>query len=488
MKTLNNYILLTGWLTIMSCLPSTPASAQITDSTFLKEFNSFNQQINQEFTSFVSHNDSVFLLFLQNSWKEIEGKQNPMPVTPKPENQPVFNQPMDTAGKNDSILPEKTNEQPVEPNKDNPIPGKEALENASTGKSFSFFGTRIGLPAPSSKLPALSAISREGIAAFFTQACRCSEINEIVVSLQEKSEKVKLNDWGFASMLFQASGSLYSNVNEQVLFTWVGLLHSGFNVKAGYSNRAIYLLIPSDVQLYTVSYTIDNIEYFVLEPGVIPSANEKLYIHQANYPGNKSGFSFKLTEVPEFSLLETPMTGENDRKLSIKLNKNLLAFYQEYPPCDLDVYFNTPVSPNVMKQLDAFFLPLLREKNDAERVALLLDFMHRNIRYKTDREQFGKERYLFPDETLYFPAADCEDRSVLFARLVKRYTKLETIALSYPAHITVAVNLDECSGGDFITYRGKKYFITDPTYLGSTCGMTMPAMRNVVPDVIYRDF
>ncbi len=265
MNTLNKYFGLTGLLIGLILVQSTPATGQVVDSAFLKEFNSFNKQINQEFGIFISHNDSVFLQFLQDSWKEFEGKQNPMPVSPKPVNQPVFIQPDVRENGNDSIYQEKINDQIITPNEENSIPEKDALESTST-RSFSYFGTRITLPVSTGKLPVLSSVTREGIAGFFSQASRCTELDEIVRSLREKSDKVRLNDWGFASMLFQASRSLYYNVNEQVLFTWVGLLHSGYNVKVGYSNHTVYLLIPSDVQLYTVSYTIDNKEYFVLEP------------------------------------------------------------------------------------------------------------------------------------------------------------------------------------------------------------------------------
>ncbi len=223
-------------------------------------------------------------------------------------------------------------------------------------------------------------------------------------------------------------------------------------------------------------------------PGVVPSASEKVFIHQANYPGNKIDFSFKLTEAPEFNNQEAPRSLYSEKTLNINLNKNLLAFYQNYPPCDLDVYFNTPVSADVLKQLDAYFLPVLGNKNDAERVAWLLDFVQRTIRYKTDREQFGKERYLFPDETLFFPAADCEDRSVLFARLVKRYTMLEAIGLSYPMHVSVAINLPECQGEDFIMFRSKRFYHCDPTYLGAGCGMAMKAVKNLIPEVVYQNF
>lgn len=474
-------------LSLIFC-PSMQLFGQVDDTTFTKEFNAFNKQINLEYNAFISHNDSVFLLFLMNSWKEFEGRPNPMPVSPKPVEQPKYQSPGDNGIQQDSATPEIITDPGISPNKEKPIPQKDATENAPMGNSFSFYGNRIALPLSKGTLPSLAGVSRQGIVDYFSKASRSELLEEITKSLKEKSDKVKLNDWGFASMLLQAAQTYYFNVNEQLLFSWVAMLHSGYNVKVGYSNNRIYLLIPADVQLYTMSYTIGNRDYYVLGPGSVPSETERVFIHEGDYPGSKSDFSFKLTESPKFDYQETPRKLYYEKALSLNLNRNLLDFYQNYPPCDLEVYFNTPVSGYVMQQLDAFFLPLFGEKSDAERLTILLDFVQRAIRYKPDREQFGKERYLFPDETLFFPAADCEDRSALFARLINRYTKLEAIGLVYPMHVSVAVNLPACQGEDYVMFKNKRFYHCDPTYLGAGCGMAMKSIQNITPEITYQNF
>ncbi|MHC1777554.1 MAG: hypothetical protein AB9834_19305 [Lentimicrobium sp.] len=483
MKTLKN--ILCALFIMISLIISTSGQlfGQVEDTTFTKEFNAFNKQINQEFNAFISHNDSVFILFLMNSWKEFESKQNPMPVSPKPVEQPKYHSPETNKLQQDSVTPEIYNDPGISPNKENPIPQKDASENAPMGNSFSFYGNRIALPISNGRLPSLASVTRQGIVDFF-KASRSELLEEITKSLKEKSDKAKLNDWGFASMLLQAAQTYYFNVNEQLLFCWVAMLQSGYNVKVGYSINRIYLLIPADVQLYTMSYTIGNRDYYVLGPGSVPSESEKVFIYEGDYPDSKSDFSFRLTESPRFDYQETQRTLYYEKTLNLKLNRNLLDFYQNYPPCDLAVYFSTPVSGYAMQQLDEFFLPLLKGKTETEQVAVLLDFMHRAIRYKIDQVQFGKERYLFPDETLFYPAADCEDRSALFARLINRYTKLDAIGLCYPMHVSVAVNLPSCEGEDYVMFRNKRFYHCDPTYLGAGCGMAMQSILKTVPEII----
>jgi hypothetical protein len=127
---------------------------------------------------------------------------------------------------------------------------------------------------------------------------------------------------------------------------------------------------------------------------------------------------------------------------------------------------------------------IIQGKSEAEAVNMLLRFSQTAFLYKTDNEQFGREKPLFSEETLYYTYSDCEDRSVLFAFLVKRLTGLEVIGLRYPNHIAAAVKFRGSVNGDSVSYRGDRYIICDPTYVFSNIGMTMPKHKNNTPEVI----
>jgi hypothetical protein len=98
-------------------------------------------------------------------------------------------------------------------------------------------------------------------------------------------------------------------------------------------------------------------------------------------------------------------------------------------------------------------------------------FIQSTIDYATDEEQFGKERYLYAEESLYYPKNDCEDRTIFLSFLVKRYTGLDNIALDFPGHVALAVNLPNAGNGNFIHYKGSRYLICDPTYINAKSGM-----------------
>ena len=117
-------------------------------------------------------------------------------------------------------------------------------------------------------------------------------------------------------------------------------------------------------------------------------------------------------------------------------------------------------------------------------VNIILRFVQTAFKYQTDDIQFGREKWLFPDETIYYPYADCEDRSILFAWMVKTLTGLDVVGLDWPGHIATAVAFNDNIPGDYLIINGRRYTICDPTYINADIGMMMDNYRGVGVRVI----
>jgi hypothetical protein len=46
------------------------------------------------------------------------------------------------------------------------------------------------------------------------------------------------------------------------------------------------------------------------------------------------------------------------------------------------------------------------------------------------------------------------------------------------------VHFNDTVRGDSLVLNGKRYVVTDPTYINATAGMTMPEYKNKNPDII----
>ena len=80
--------------------------------------------------------------------------------------------------------------------------------------------------------------------------------------------------------------------------------------------------------------------------------------------------------------------------------------------------------------------------------------------------------------------SDCEDRSILFCRLVKEILNMDVVLLHYPNHIAAAVRFTQPTSGDSVSVDGRQYVVCDPTYIGASVGDTMPQFAGTKPEVV----
>jgi hypothetical protein len=147
---------------------------------------------------------------------------------------------------------------------------------------------------------------------------------------------------------------------------------------------------------------------------------------------------------------------------NIKLNKDVETIFANYPVVDFESYFNIPMS----KETYGSLIPLLKKNvgnmDQKKGVDYLMRFTRYAFLYETDEENFGKEKRLSPEETLFAKYSDCDDRAALFFYLVKELYNLPMIAVLYPTHITMAVQFDKPVGTPII-YKGRVYSFCEPT-------------------------
>jgi len=85
---------------------------------------------------------------------------------------------------------------------------------------------------------------------------------------------------------------------------------------------------------------------------------------------------------------------------------------------------------------------------------------------------------------LHYPYADCEDRAVLFAYLVKNLLGNQVIGLQYDGHIATAVAVTGDYSGDVYRVNGKNYIVADPTFINANIGRTMTGYERQTPQFI----
>ncbi len=459
--------------------------------------NEFDSWLNQELSNYNDYQqaqDKEFMGMLKQAWQEQElmfspkRDNNPKPVTipvaPPPPKKPAST--VKTAKKPVELV--RVKKQPVPRNK---RPATLPDTKSKNKIQLSFYGTPITFFYDSKTLQksALKGINKTSIANYWDIASRTNH-PELIKQLSHFGSKLELNDWGLLSLTEALAKKIHRNdKNAQKLFIWFSLNKLQKKARIGYNESGIQLMIAANHTIYgTPYYTFNNDKYFLVlvDDGDKPGS---LFTYEGKHPGKHNKVDINLASLPKIyrKVAQRTVSFKFDGKkynFTIPYNENLSSYFDHYPTTELSVYFHSKISAETSNVLFKNLLTELRKMDERNAVNFLLAFVQNAFPYKTDDDQFGKEKYFFPDELFIHKYSDCEDRSVLFSFLVRQLLDKKVIALSFPGHVATAVQLDQIGEGDTIKYNGDRYLVADPTYINATIGMTMPQFKNATPKII----
>jgi hypothetical protein len=463
------------------------------------EYQKWLKKQQAEYQDFKDARDKEFVRFLNLEWKQMNAFDGLVPVEkPKPVKLPVYQPsslpPIGAPRENTPIIKDIPIPKLKERLPEAPAKQEEPSGNAKSAVILDFFGTKARIGFNSEQKPMLGKdINKESISAFWAALSR-TDYDGLVPELQAQRIRLGLNDWGHCQLVYQWCKQLFLGAqNEAVLMSWFLMSKSGFDARVAFSEGKTYLLLPTPNSLYYISYfTIgknDKKYYAVpLEAGA-KRIETVLYSYEGSYPGAEKSTDFSVTSAPVLG----DRVGKKNLKfeyggrpysIQVEFNRDAVSFFEYYPQTNLEVYFTSSPSPEAMRSLLTGLKPIVLGKSELEAVNILLRFVQTAFEYRTDQEQFGREKPFFPEETIYYPYSDCEDRSILFTFLVKQLLGLDVVGLDYPSHIATAVMFSASSSGDAVVFQGKKYVICDPTYINADAGRCMPQFKTVKPNVI----
>ncbi len=444
-----------------------------------KEFDKYYNQKNNEYKKFIEERDKEFSEHLKENWELYKMMEKKFyDSKPKPINMPVY---IDSLEKKFNII-EYNKPEP----KSDTVSYKPSIRKIKPTESFSFYKKVI---TSFSFYDENIAIEHEDISIINpsesytnkTISENWDKLNKLefyncIPQLFKYKKSLRLNDWGYYLLLRDFAKKIKSNDEYYKILLWYLLVKSDYLVKIGYSSDQLVLLVPFSTNIYEVPYyEINQTVYYVFEsenPGSI-----KTYIQQ--YPGADKEIEATIFNPPNFTknIKKKNLEYFYNNKLqpiNVDINYQLAGFYNDFPLMDLDNYFNSGMSDYTKASLYESISSKISNKTEKEAVSYLLNFTQNGFKYMTDNEQFGKEKIFFPDELFLYSYSDCEDRSVFFAYLVREFLNLDVIGLDYTDHVAVAVHFNDNIESDYLTWKGKKYVICDPTYVNAPIGKTLP--------------
>ncbi len=500
------------------------------DSSFADIFNDFRNDIHKEFEEFRRKNNEEYAEFVRKIWKEFKSAPAlPKPkddyikpvVYKEPEGQPATDRwkfldkvqnfakkvfklskddvekakgknrpkPASPETKKEANKPaldfgtkpkEELGEQPIQ---EVAIP--ESQEKFST-MPFKFFGTELSVRIDESRRLYLGKVTPDNVADLILKQLSTKYYDNTIIDCLALRDKYQLCDWAYLLMLRALSDTFCGkDTKESALLTGYIYCQSGYKVRFGTDTKKehLYLLVGSRHFIYgKMPWMIDGDYYYPVDEKT-PSL---LSICEAAYPQEQK-LSLFIPTAPNF----TEVWGEEreiasqrypEVKVHVKTNQNLMKFYDTYPSSRIGddfttrwvMYANTPMQESIKRQIYPELKKALEGKSEVEKVERLLNFVQTGLEYGYDDVVWGADRAFFAEESLNYPLCDCEDRSILFTRLVRDLVGLKCVLIYYPGHLASAVHFNEDVGGVRYLLDNEAYVVCDATYINASVGMQMP--------------
>lgn len=384
-----------------------------------------------------------------------------------------------------------------------PLPEYEIVEieePAPQYDTFLFYGTPLAVRWGGVASFRLKEVSAKGCAAAFMQLTDSAYSNLYADCLRLRDE-YQLCDWAFLDMVRTLSEAACGRgTNEAVMLQGVILNQIGYKVRFAIDHKGARLrllgMFDADMMRRVCVIRDDETYYFIDGGDETVEMTYELDVSEASYKGEKA-ISLVIDRLPRLAEQPTPdrllASDDTPLKASVSLNQNLLDFMDGYPrlpyhdndPLTRFVYFgNAPLSEAISSKL----YPALRQKvsgfGQLQAANLLIGWLQMAFEYAYDDEVWGYDRAFFAEESLFYPFCDCEDRSILYAHLVRDLLGLDVVLIAYPGHLSTAVRFTDEVKGDAIMVDGQRYVVADPTYIGADVGLTASCYDNNTVKVI----
>lgn len=305
-----------------------------------------------------------------------------------------------------------------------------------------------------------------------------SAVFTFIKEANQYAQTFKLDDIAYL-MLVKKAADIITPKNEKYFaqqFTYAVLYNRGLDVILGVSNQSITVYGSTNFAIKNVLFVqLGSKTYYDLSFDHLKEpAQEKL----ANIKSNLNAKNLKLNRY------SPPAIGKLGKNKTIpfeyddcvyfftsRINQSLVEYYHDLPDIEMSlVYLNYGLSEKgantLVNQLKNATAYMSKEKA----VNFVLSFVQ-SLAYAKDMDVLGKEKFAFPEEALANDFSDCEDRSMLFAYLVREVTNLQSIGLLYKdvAHMNVAVENWRKTNGDISVYD-MDFVVCEPSAKGYRAG------------------
>lgn len=299
------------------------------------------------------------------------------------------------------------------------------------------------------------------------------------ISLKTKAQELHLDDVATARLMRACAVQLYGETLDAALFEWLILRHCGYDALLGTGGTLKVYLHYAFLTEGTQFILFMGKKYTLPQGEPDPfSGKEQVFVSMKEPAAPRSALFFNMHELPLLGksrrLRKCTFTyAEKEYKLFVPWMDDVVDYLNDLPVIALGpLFYQTPMNLRAQQVLHDSLSTWTRGFTSKQTLDFLLAFLQQAFPYKRDKEYLRYDRHNFAEQTLAAAFADCEDKAVLFAQLVRDL-------LGYPAlliynksleHVSVAIAWSTPTVGHTLMHEQKRYLICEPANYGYRAG------------------
>lgn len=442
-------------------------------ASLIESFYGSKEKMVTEFDDFRSKAIAEYVEFVRQAWREFECE----PPLPAPKDIPI---PPVVIPREDRVKPVEERKVPIDevilplmltPQPEPVFKIKEIPALHEDYVYFTLFGTDVKARFNPADKVVVTGTDENAIADAI-QAMAANKYDNTLLDCLAMRDGLKLSDWAYLQLIDALAEKIYGkDENSAALFTTYLYMLSGYKVRIGATDGNIYMLFACEEQIYNKNmFIVGGTSFYGIDE--LPA---RMHICEASFEKEqelslvvKGGqrFAYKGSAPRRITAKDYP-----DVSVEVSVNENLLKFYDTYPTSKIGdnvmtrwaMYANVELDERVKNSVYPTLSATINGLSEIEAVNRLLNFVQTGLVYGYDNEIWGEDRVFFAEESLYYPYSDCEDRTVLFSRLVRDLVGLDVALIMVPGHMLAAVNMKSDVHGAYTTFNGKKFILCEPT-------------------------
>lgn len=275
-----------------------------------------------------------------------------------------------------------------------------------------------------------------------------------------------------------------SQSDERIALQIFLLERMGFDARAAQQGERLVMLLPFDGTVYERGYiTINGQRFYVFEYGSAPEGYAPI-THADAEPRRPLSIEIGAgIDSPHSTPISLSLWSRYIGKaVTVPISSARIELMRQYPTTEKAPFHRAEIPTSISSTLLPLLAQQIAEMSQLDAAQYLLGLVQHGFEFTSDSDLFGRHKQMTIEESLFYGRNNCKDRTLIYSWLVGELLGLRTVLVNYQVdprietvgHVACGVEFTRDVVGTFITHRGHRYVICDPSYIDAPVGHPMP--------------